>query len=48
MFFEPFIVADGLKILALPRSYWEVQDDLHEIENWVIQNEMELAKDKWL
>ena len=46
MFSEPFIFADDLKILAVQRSYWEVQDDLHGIENWIIQNKMELAIDK--
>ena len=46
MFSEPFIFADDLKILAVQRSYWEVQDDLHGIENWIIQNKMELALDK--
>ena len=46
MFSEPFIFADDLKILAVQRSYWEVQDDLHGIENWIIQNKMELAVDK--
>ena len=46
MSYEPFIFADDLKILAVQRSYWEVQDDLHGIENWIIQNTMELAKDK--
>ena len=46
MFSEPFIFADDLKILAVQRSYWEVQVDLHGIENWIIQNKMELAIDK--
>ena len=46
MFSEPFIFADGLKMLAVQRSYLEVQDDLHGIENWVIQDKMELAIDK--
>ena len=46
MFSEPFICADDLKILAVQRNYWEVQDDLHGIENWIIQNKMELATDK--
>ena len=46
MFSEPFIFADHLKILAVQRIYWEVQDDLHGIENWIIQNKMELAIDK--
>ena len=46
MFSEPFIFADDPKILAVQRSYWEVQDDLHGIENWIIENKMELAKDK--
>ena len=46
MFSEPFIFADDLKILAVQRSYWEVQDDLHGIESWIIQNKMELAIDK--
>ena len=46
MISEPFIFADDLKILAVQRSYWEVQDDPHGIENWIIQNKMELAIDK--
>ena len=33
MFSEPFIFADDLQISAVQRSYWEVQDDLHGIEN---------------
>ena len=43
MFSEPFIFADDLKFLAVQRSYWEVRDDLHGIENWIIQNKLELA-----
>ena len=46
MFSELFIFADDLKILAVQRSYWEVQDDQHGIENWIIQNKMELAIEK--
>ena len=46
MFSEPFIFADDPKILAVQRSYWEVQDDLYGIENWIIQNKIELAIDK--
>ena len=46
MFSEPFIFGDDLKTLAVQRSYWEVQDDLHGIENWIMQNKMELAIDK--
>ena len=46
MFSEASNFADDLKILAVQRSYCEVQDDLHGIENWVIQNKMELAIDK--
>ena len=46
MFSEPFIFADDLKILAVQRGYCEVRDDLHGIENWVIQNKTELAIDK--
>ena len=46
MFSEPFIFADDLKILAVQRSYREVQDDPHGIENWIIQNKMKLAIDK--
>ena len=30
-FIRPVIVADDLKILAVQRSYWEVQDDLNGI-----------------
>ena len=46
MLSEPFIFADDLKVLAVQKSYCEVQDDLHGIENWVIQNKTELATDK--
>ena len=46
MFSKPFVVVDDLKNLAVQRSYWEVQDDLHGIENWVIQNKMEMTIDK--
>ena len=46
IFSEPFIFANDPKILAAQRSYWEVQDDLHGIENWIIRNKMELAIDK--
>ena len=46
MFSEPFFFTDDLNILSVQRSYWEVQDDLHGIENWIIQNKMELAIDK--
>ena len=46
LFSEPFIFANDLKILAVQSSYWEVQDDLHGIENWIIQNKMEFAIDK--
>ena len=48
MFSEPFIFADDLKILAVQRSYWEVQVDLHGIENWIIQNKMQLDKCAYL
>ena len=48
MFSEPFIFANDLRNLAVQRSYWEIQDDLHGIENSVIQSKMELAKDKWV
>ena len=46
IFSEPFIFGDDLTILAVQRSYWEVQNDLHGIENWIIQNKMELTIDK--
>ena len=46
MFSEPYGFADDLKTLAVQRRYWEVQDNLHGIENWVIQIKMELAIDK--
>ena len=48
VFSELFIFAEDLKILAVQRSYWEIQDDLHAFENWVIQNKMELAIDKYV
>ena len=43
IFSEPFIFSRDLKFLGVQRSYFEVQDDLHEIEKWVIQIKMELA-----
>ena len=46
MFSEIFVCADDPKNLAVQRRYWEVQDGLHGIENWVIQNKTELAVDK--
>ena len=46
MFSEPFNCTEDLKILAVQRRYWEVKVNLHGIENWVIQNEMELPIDK--
>ena len=30
----------------MQRSYWEVQDELVGVENWVFQNKMELVIDK--
>ena len=48
MFSKPFVFADDLKILAVQRSYWEVQDDLLGIENWIIQNKMDLTIDRYM
>ena len=41
MFSEPF------RILAMQRTYCEVQDDIHGIEKCVTQNKMKLAIDKY-
>ena len=46
MFSESFIFADHLEILAVQISYWEVHNNLHGIEDWIIQNKRELAIDK--
>ena len=45
-FSEPFIFADGLKVLSIKKSYWEIQDDLDRVEEWVRKNGMELAMEK--
>ena len=45
-FSEAFIFADDLKVLSIKKSYWEIQDDLDKVEEWVKKNRMELAMDK--
>ena len=47
-FSEPFIFADDLKVFSIKKSYWEIQDDLDRVEEWVKQNKMQLAMDKCL
>ena len=45
-FSDTFIFAGHLKILAVRKNFWQVQDDLDQIEFWVKENKMELAMDK--
>ena len=37
---------DDLKILAVKKTFWQVQNDLNGIEQWVNENKMKLAMDK--
>ena len=46
VFSDPFIFADDLKILAVKKTFWQVQNDLNGIEQWVNENKMKLAMDK--
>ena len=46
VFSDPFIFADYLKILAVKKTFWQVQNDLDGIEQWVNENKMKLAMDK--
>ena len=46
VFSDPFIFADDLKILAVKKTFWQVQNHLNGIEQWVNENEMKLAMDK--
>ena len=43
---DPFIFADDLKTLAVRKNFWQIQDDLDQVEIWVKGNTMELAMDK--
>ena len=45
-FSEPFIFADDLKVLSIKKSYWEAQDDLDRVAEWVKKKGMELAISK--
>ena len=45
-FSDPSIFADDLKILSVGRKQDEIQLDLNKIEDWVRQNNMELAFEK--
>ena len=42
-FTGPFILADDLKILAIGKDHWTIQEDLDSIATWVRSNKMELA-----
>ena len=46
VFSDPFIFADDLKILAVKKTFWQVQNDLNGIEQWLNENKMKLAMDK--
>ena len=46
VFSDPFIFADDLKILAVKKTFWQVQNDLNGIEQWVNKNKMKLAMEK--
>ena len=41
VFSDPFIFADDLKILAVKKTFWQVQNDLNGIEQWVNENKAE-------
>ena len=45
-FSELFIFSDDLKISAVRKNFWQVQDDLNQLEICVKKNKMELAVDK--
>ena len=45
-FSDPFIFVDDLKILAIGKDHWTIQEDLESIAKWVRSNKMELALDK--
>ena len=46
VFSDPLIFADDLKSLAVKKTFWQVQNDLNGIEQWVNENKMKLAMDK--
>ena len=46
VFSDPLIFADDLKILAVKKTFWQIQNDLNGIEQWVNENQMKLAMDK--
>ena len=46
-FSDPYLFADGLKILSIGYSDNEFQEDINAVQNWVATNKMELAVDKW-
>ena len=45
-FSDPFMFADDLKILAIGKDHWTIQEDLDKIATWVKSNKMERALDK--
>ena len=45
-FSDPLIFADDLKILAIGKDHWIIQEDLDSIATWVRSNKMKLALDK--
>ena len=42
-FSDPFIIADDLKILAIGKDHWTLQEVLDSIATWVRSNKMKLA-----
>ena len=45
-FSDPFIFADDLKILAIGKDHWTIQEDLDSIAKWVRSSKLELAMEK--
>ena len=45
-FSEPFIFADGLKLLFTGKSDWQIHEDPNSIQHWVKTNKMDLAIEK--
>ena len=45
-FSDPFVFAVDLKVLSVGNKFSETQEDLDNIERWVIKNKMELATNK--
>ena len=40
VFSDPFIFADDLKTFAVKKMFWQVQNDLNGIEQWVNENKI--------